>query len=126
MRALREFLRPEFINRVDEIITFNHLSEENFRGIAGIMLKELSGCLADRGLTICWTENVIDLLVKNPRERFGIPMTLDFSVWDLEESYAVDPAQFLSLGKATPFQGWQVNGKCLLTVCDGKVVYQAE
>ena len=64
MRALREFLRPEFINRVDEIITFNHLSEENFRGIAGIMLKELSGCLADRGLTICWTEDVIDLLVK--------------------------------------------------------------
>jgi len=64
MRALREFLRPEFINRVDEIITFNHLSEENFRGIAGIMLGELSGCLADRGLTICWTEDVIDLLVK--------------------------------------------------------------
>jgi ATP-dependent Clp protease ATP-binding subunit ClpA len=64
MRALREFLRPEFINRVDEIITFNHLSEENFRGIADIMLQELSGCLADRGLTICWTEDVIDLLVK--------------------------------------------------------------
>ena len=63
--------------------------------------------------------------MKNPRERFGIPMGLDFSVWDLESSYTVDPAQFLSLGKATPFEGWQVNGKCLLTVCDGKVVYQA-
>ena len=64
MGALREFLRPEFINRVDEIITFNHLSEENFRGIADIMLKELSDNLSNRGLTIKWEESVKDLLVK--------------------------------------------------------------
>ncbi len=64
MGALREFLRPEFINRVDEIITFNHLSESDFHGIADIMLSELSGCLAERGLTITWTAQVRDLLVK--------------------------------------------------------------
>ena len=64
MKALREFLRPEFINRVDEIITFNHLTEENFRGIANIMLSELKQSLTDRGLALTWEENLIDLLVK--------------------------------------------------------------
>ena len=62
--ALREFLRPEFINRVDEIITFNHLSEENFLGIADIMLSELRESLAGRGLELTWTEDVRQLLVK--------------------------------------------------------------
>jgi len=56
MGALREFLRPEFINRVDEIITFNHLSRENFLGIADIMLGELKESLANRGLTLIWDE----------------------------------------------------------------------
>jgi len=64
MKALREFLRPEFINRVDEIITFNHLSEENFLGIADIMLGELKGSLAARGLELSWSEDVPKLLVK--------------------------------------------------------------
>ena len=64
MGALREFLRPEFINRVDEIITFNHLSEENFLGIADIMLAELKESLAGRGLELTWTEDVRQLLVK--------------------------------------------------------------
>ena len=64
MGALREFLRPEFINRVDEIITFNHLSEENFLGIADIMLSELKESLAARGLELTWTEDVRQLLVK--------------------------------------------------------------
>ena len=64
MKALRGFLRPEFLNRVDEIITFNHLSEENFLGIADIMLEELRGSLEGRGLTLTWTEDVRQLLVK--------------------------------------------------------------
>ena len=64
MKALREFLRPEFINRVDEIITFNHLSEENFHGIADIMLKELKDALTQRGLELSWNEDVKALLVK--------------------------------------------------------------
>lgn len=64
MKALSEFLRPEFLNRVDEIITFNHLSEENFRGIADIMLRELAQSLAGRGLELTWDGSVREFLVK--------------------------------------------------------------
>ena len=64
MKALREFLRPEFINRVDEIITFNHLTEENFLGIADIMLKELKDSLSVRGLSLTWEESLRQLLSK--------------------------------------------------------------
>ena len=64
VKALREFLRPEFINRVDEIITFNHLTEENFMGIADIMLKELRDSLDARGLELNWQDDLRLLLVK--------------------------------------------------------------
>ena len=64
MNALKEFLRPEFINRVDEIITFNHLSEENFMGIAAIMLEELKASLAARGLRFTWDDQVPAMLVE--------------------------------------------------------------
>ena len=64
MKALREFLRPEFLNRVDEIITFNHLTEENFLGIADIMLGELRDSLTMRGLSLTWDDSIRDLLVK--------------------------------------------------------------
>ena len=64
MKALSEFLRPEFINRVDEIITFNHLTEENFLGIADIMLGELKQSLETRGLTLTWCDEVRSYLVK--------------------------------------------------------------
>ena len=64
MKALSEFLRPEFINRVDEIITFNHLTEENFLGIADIMLSELKQSLESRGLSLSWDEELRNYLVK--------------------------------------------------------------
>ena len=64
MKALREFLRPEFINRVDEIITFNPLSRENFLGIADIMLGELKQSLGGRGLALSWDESVRQCLVE--------------------------------------------------------------
>ncbi len=64
MKALRGFLRPEFINRVDEIITFNHLTEDNFLGIADIMLNELRQSLSDRGLTLTWDAEIRQYLVK--------------------------------------------------------------
>ncbi|MBP3478008.1 MAG: ATP-dependent Clp protease ATP-binding subunit [Oscillospiraceae bacterium] len=64
MKALRQFLRPEFINRVDEIITFNHLTEDNFLGIADIMLAELKKNLEDRGLALSWDETLRPYLVK--------------------------------------------------------------
>ena len=64
MKALGEFLRPEFLNRVDDVICFNKLTEENFRGIAVIMLTELRDSLAERGVTFCWEQSLIDALVK--------------------------------------------------------------
>ena len=64
MKALQGFLRPEFINRVDEIITFNHLTEENFLGIADIMLSELADSLRERGLTLKWDDSLRGYLVK--------------------------------------------------------------
>ena len=64
MKALNEFLRPEFINRVDEVVCFNKLSEENFRAIATIMLRELQESLVERGLGFNWDEAVLDYLVK--------------------------------------------------------------
>ena len=70
-------------------------------------------------------EALINKLVWNPRKRFAIPMGNDFSVWDLDAQYAIDPADFLSQGKATPFAGWNVHGKCMATFHDGQAVYLA-
>ena len=69
-------------------------------------------------------ERLVELLVINPRKRFGIALGCDYSIWDLEDEYTVDPAEFVSMGKATPFEGWKVNGRCLATVCDGNIVYK--
>ena len=69
-------------------------------------------------------ERLMELLVTNPRERFRIPLGCDYSIWDLEAEYPIDSRQFVSLGKATPFEGWVVQGRCMATVCDDKVVYQ--
>ncbi len=70
-------------------------------------------------------ERLVELLAVNPRKRFGLPLGSDFSVWDLNASYEIDPKDFLSQGKATPFAGWQVSGKCLATVCGSQIVYRA-
>ena len=70
-------------------------------------------------------DRLIDLLVINPRKRFGIDLGCDYSVWDLDAEYTVDPAEFLSMGKASPFTGWKVYGRCMATVCDGKLVYNS-
>ena len=64
MKALRDFLRPEFLNRVDEIICFNHLSKENFAGIARIMLEELRKSLSDKGYTFRYDDTLVDHLVE--------------------------------------------------------------
>ena len=64
MKALQQFLRPEFINRVDAVITFNRLSEENFHGIARIMLNELVGSLKEKGITFTYDDALVELLTK--------------------------------------------------------------
>ena len=71
-RALNEFLRPEFLNRLDEIVYFNHLTEENFRAIASLMLGEVRTAMAERGMTLHWTPAVVDYLVaKGFSETYG-------------------------------------------------------
>ncbi len=64
MKALQEFLRPEFINRVDEVVYFHQLTEENFRGIAGIMLEELKAALEEKGYHFTYDDALVDYLVK--------------------------------------------------------------
>ena len=71
-RALNEFLRPEFLNRLDEIVYFNHLTEENFRAIASLMLDEVRTAMAERGMTLHWMPAVVDYLVaKGYSETYG-------------------------------------------------------
>lgn len=70
-------------------------------------------------------DKLLELLVVNPRKRFDLPLGIDYTVWDLNAQYTIDPRDFLSQGRATPFEGWPVFGKCVATICDGKLVYQA-
>jgi dihydroorotase len=60
----------------------------------------------------------------NPRKRFGIPFDGSFTVWELDREYTVNPDEFLSKGRATPFTGERLSGVCMLTVCDNKAVYE--
>ena len=64
LKALGEFLRPEFLNRVDEIVCFNRLTEENFQAIAAIMLGELKTALRERGVELTWSEDLMDYLTR--------------------------------------------------------------
>lgn len=72
-------------------------------------------------------ERLMELLVYKPRERFNIPLgEEDYSIWDLEAETVIDPKDFLSKGKATPFAGWKVNGICRKTVMNGITVYEED
>ena len=106
-----------------------HSQEEKSRGLEksafGIVGIEtafplLYTYLVEKG--IISLEKLIELLTVNPRKRFGIPQD-GFTVWDLNAVSTIDPKDFLSMGKATPFTGWQVHGKCMATVCGGKIAY---
>ena len=106
-----------------------HSQEEKSRGLEksafGIVGIEtafplLYTYLVEKG--IISLEKLIELLTANPRKRFGIIQD-GFTVWDLNAVSTIDPKDFLSMGKATPFTGWQVHGKCMATVCGGKIAY---
>ena len=71
-------------------------------------------------------EKLIELMSKNPRERFGITTDVGYSVWALDEEYEIDPEDFLTMGRATPFKGARVFGKCLATIYEGKAAYVDE
>ncbi|MGX8699652.1 MAG: AAA family ATPase, partial [bacterium] len=91
MKALREFLRPEFINRVDEVVSFNKLSEENFKAIAGLMLTELKDGLAERGQTLTWDDSVIQYLVeKSYSAEFGARNLRRTIQKDIEDKIAAE------------------------------------
>ena len=108
-----------------------HSAEEKGRGLAGsafgvVGLETAFPVLYTKLVKpgIITLERIIELLAVNPRKRFSIPIGNDFTVWDLEKTFTVDPANFLSKGKATPFAGWTLQGECVVTVCNGKVVYK--
>ena len=75
---------------------------------------------------ILTVERLCELLVTAPRNRFGIPLGADFSLWRLSEEFTVDPADFLSMGRATPFAGKRLCGVNYLTVYGGNVVYKKQ
>ncbi len=109
-----------------------HSAEEKAKGLAGsafgIVGLETAFPVMYTHLVrtgVMTVEKLTELLVTNPRERFHIPLGQEFSVWDLNTSFVVDPEEFLSKGRATPFAGERLYGRCVLTVCDGKIVYQA-
>ena len=109
-----------------------HSAEEKARGLEksafGIVGIETAFPILYTHLVkpgILTLEKLIDLLCANPRRRFGISIGCEYSIWDLNARYDIDPEEFLSMGKATPFTGWTVQGKCLATVCDGKIVYKS-
>ena len=108
-----------------------HSAEEKGRGLAGsafgvVGLETAFAVLYTKLVKpgIISLERLIELLAINPRKRFDIPMGSDFTIWDLEKTFTVDPDEFLSKGKATPFAGWTLQGECVVTVCNGKVVYK--
>ncbi len=70
-------------------------------------------------------EKLTELMTYNARDRFGLPVSNDFTVWKPEEKYKIDPAEFLSMGRATPFAGTRVYGRCYATVKNGEIVYKA-
>ena len=130
--ALVEGLRD---GTIDMIATDHapHSAEEKSRGLQGsafgvvgleTAFPILYTCLVRPGLLPM--DRLLAALVTNPRNRFGIPMGNDFSVWDLNAQYQIDPGDFLSQGKATPFEGWQVFGRCMATFRNGKPVYTAQ
>jgi len=110
-----------------------HSAEEKRRGLRdsafGIVGLETAFPLLYTGFVktgILSLAALLKVLCVNPRKRFGIPFGDGFSVWDLSAQYRIDPADFLSMGKATPFAGAEVSGRCIATILNGKTVYSAD
>jgi len=110
-----------------------HSAEEKSRGLAGSLMGVVG---LETAFPVLYTdlvktgiitiEALVALMSKNPRVRFGIENDIGFSVWDLGEEYAVNPEEFQTLGRATPFEGKKVYARNLATVYDGKLVYRKD
>ena len=133
-REDREALVEALLDGTIDMIATDHAphsAEEKSRGLAGsafgVVGLECAFPVLYTGLVktgILTLEQLIDRMAITPRKRFGIPLLEgDRTEWDLEAKYRIDPAVFLSMGKATPFAGMEVYGRCLRTVHDGKVTY---
>ena len=120
---------------VDMIATDHapHSAEEKSKGLEksnmGVVGIETSfpimyTCLVKTG--VITLEKLVEVMSVKPRERFGIESDVGFTVFDLSAEYEINPDDFLSMGKSTPFNGVKVTGKCLATVYNGKVVYESE
>ncbi len=118
--ALNEFLRPEFLNRIDEIVYFNHLTEENFRAIASLMLGEVRTAMAERGMTLHWTPAVIDYLVrKGYSETYGARNLRRTIQRDVEDAIA---AAIVTRRKAAGDIGIDAQDDHITVTIDGKEV----
>ena len=108
-----------------------HSAEEKSRGLEksafGIVGLETAFSLMYTHFVrtgVLTLERLVELMAINPRERFNIPIGEDYSVWRLDDEYTVNPDEFLSMGRATPFEGDTLYAQNYLTVCDGKIVYK--
>ncbi len=129
----REALTEGIVDGTVDMIATDHAphsKEEKSKGLEnsafGIVGIETAFPLMYTGFVktgIIAMDRLIELMCIAPRERFSIPLNNGFSVWNLEEKYTVDPKDFLSMGKSTPFENYDVYGKCIATVCNGKTVY---
>ena len=109
-----------------------HSAEEKSKGLAGsafgivgieTAFQIMYTNLVETG--VITLEKLIELLAINPRKRFNIPLGTDYTVWDLEKAVVIKSEDFISKGKATPFENTPVKSECVLTVCDGNIVYKA-
>lgn len=110
-----------------------HSAEEKSKGLAGSSMGVVG---LESAFALLYTylvlpgvitlERLMQLMIDNPKKRFNMDTGNDFTIFETDTEYVINPDDFLSMGRATPFEGWKVKGRCLLTVCDGKVAYAAK
>ena len=141
-RADREALIEGLLDGTIDMIATDHAphtAEEKGRGLEGSLMGIVG---LETAFPLLYTylvkpgilslETLVDKLHAAPRRRFGLGSPIetgcpaDFSVWDLGREYEIDPKEFLSLGRATPFALWEVYGRCVMTVCGGKIVWREQ
>ena len=129
MQALIEGIKD---GTIDMIATDHapHSAEEKARGLEksamGVVGLETAFPVLYTKLVktgVITLDKLIELMCVNPKKRFGIDTGDDFTIFELATPYTVNPEEFLTMGRATPFSGWEVYGRCLMTVHNGNVVY---
>ncbi len=133
-REDREALLEGLLDGTIDMIATDHAphsAEEKAKGLAGspfgiVGLETAFSVLYTKLVRtgVMALDDLLEKMVYAPRRRFGIPLGNDFSVWKLDEKITVNPDEFLSMGRATPFAGEELYGKCVLTAVDGKIVWQ--